>query len=101
MCAFHSRAFLVARSIYAARAAMAGRPLPPMPSPPPGEVCDAWQRMFGAAPLAGEARAGESPGMPATGGRLAGLFAAARPGPSGPPQDLAGLAPDGDGALPS
>ncbi len=79
MCAFHSRAFLVARSIYAARAAMAGRPMPPMPLPP-GPICEDLQRLLGdgPAPPAGAV----TPAPPAGGGRLAGLFAAATAAPA-------------------
>lgn len=47
MCTFHGRALLVARSIYAARAAMAGRPAV---WPPPGEgpdpFCPEVRRFF-------------------------------------------------------
>ncbi len=85
MCAFHSRAFLVARSIYAARAAMAGRPMPPMPMPP-GPICEDLQRFFGdgPAPSAPAAEPVAAP-SPAPAGRLAGLFAAlpARSDPEG------------------
>lgn len=82
MCAFHNRAFLVARSIYAARAAMAGRPMPPMP-PPPGPVCEELQRLFGAAPVAAAA-SGPGEAGAASGSRMAALFSA-DPGSAAPP----------------
>lgn len=77
MCAFHSRAFLVARSIYAARAAMAGRPLPPL-SPPPGPVCAELQHLFGTAPaVSGDRGQPPAEAAPVAGSRMAALFAAA------------------------
>ena len=83
MCAFHSRAFLVARSIYAARAAMAGRPMPPIPLPP-GPICEDLQRLLGDGAVS--SGAAPAPAAPVQAGRLAGLFAAlpTRPGPDAP-----------------
>lgn len=48
MCTFHGRALLVARSIYAARAAMAGRPpaWPPPPTEGPDPFCPEVRRFF-------------------------------------------------------
>lgn len=48
MCSFHGRALLVARSIYAARAAMTGRApsWPPPPAAGPDPYCPEVRRFF-------------------------------------------------------